>query len=400
MHTGADLGSGVSAPQPPPPQTPPLPQVTDFRHPFRLARHPLRADSAPAWLVAIGPWVSAHVVVVLALLAVQRRDGLHQTGEVPGALGLWVWDGGWYRWIADVGYAGVPPDGVRFFPLLPMIGRAFAWLPGGTSTALILASLAASFGYLHQLVLLVREELGSDVIATRTAWFAALLPGASVFVLPYTEPVALTLAVAFFRAVRNRDWALAVVLGVLSGLVRPTGVLLALPALLLVLNGRADLRALAGKAAAVVSPLVGTGLYLSWAWWARGDFWAPYSVQFKGNLRGGVATSPLEHLFVTEPGGLDWQFQLALVGAALLLLPVVVFRLPLAYSAWSALMFAAGITSNLGHSVPRYLAGIFPFAIALGILSAGRARMTLALAACAVPFAVIAFLGFTTYYVP
>jgi hypothetical protein len=180
------------------------------------ARAPRRGE-ARAWRDALPPWVVAHLLAALALGMVAVWYGIQQTGEAPGAHGIWVWDGGWYRWIGTEGYDGVPRDGIRFFPLLPMLGRLLGPLLGGVGPALLLVSAVAALGYLAQLLLLVRDELGDSTLARRSAWFAALLPGAGILVLPYTEPVALLLAVGFFRALRRGNLPLVVALGISPG---------------------------------------------------------------------------------------------------------------------------------------------------------------------------------------
>ncbi|MCB1258812.1 MAG: hypothetical protein KDB33_00190, partial [Acidimicrobiales bacterium] len=73
------------------------------------------------------PFVVARVLVALAWVladAVAAHDGgprPHQLDE-----GLLTWDGTWYRDIAAGGYDAVPLEGIRFFPLYPLLGRVLA----------------------------------------------------------------------------------------------------------------------------------------------------------------------------------------------------------------------------------------------------------------------------------
>jgi hypothetical protein len=178
-------------------------------------------------------------------------------------------------------------------------------------------------------------------------------------------------------------------------------VLLAAPAFLELVRRRpTGIGDVVARAGAIASPLVGTGVYLGWVQVYRGDGMLPYSIQTRGGLRGGVATNPLDHLFRSMPFGLKWQLQIFLVLAALALLAVVLRRLPISYGAWSALTIAAAVTTSDGHSMPRYLAGTFPLAIALAMVTARRPWPRAgAFIVCAVLFTVIAFLGFSAGYV-
>ena len=86
---------------------------------------------------ALPGWITARLVVLVALglahLVAQRIDPaleplvhrrLHQ--------GLLAWDGDWYLRIADRGYAALPEESLRFFPLYPMLGRALRRSSSGT----------------------------------------------------------------------------------------------------------------------------------------------------------------------------------------------------------------------------------------------------------------------------
>src|SRR4029450_3644500 len=93
------------------------------------------------------------------------------------------------------------------------------------------------------------------------------------------------------------------------------------------------------------SPVIGTGLYLGWAWHAFGDPLTPYRVQAVKDLRGAVASPPWEFLFQTSPGGYRWQFVLALLAVTSLLLIVCARTLPASYTAWAVVSVAAAVTA-------------------------------------------------------
>ena len=82
------------------------------------------------------PFVLSRVLVIGAL-GVTRHvlSSLHVDPVSRQQASLLGWDAGWYRDIAAHGYGGVAREGLRFFPLFPMLGRALAWLPGVSAGA-------------------------------------------------------------------------------------------------------------------------------------------------------------------------------------------------------------------------------------------------------------------------
>src|SRR5690606_21099069 len=128
-------------------------------------------------------------------------------------------------------------------------------------------------------------------------------PGANVLALGYTEAVAGLLAVAYFLAVRTRD-PIGIPMGLLSGLARPTGPLLGLAgAVELLRPGSGGSLRRPTRVILVAAPVLGTFLYLAWAWRFFGDLLAPYRAHTGPDLRGGVASAPWHWLLRTSPGG-------------------------------------------------------------------------------------------------
>ncbi len=73
----------------------------------------------PAWIVARVLVAAAYVVAIVIADRLTPGARPHQISE-----GLIAWDGTWYRDIATGGYAQTGLAGLRFFPLLPLLGRA------------------------------------------------------------------------------------------------------------------------------------------------------------------------------------------------------------------------------------------------------------------------------------
>ena len=79
------------------------------------------------------PWLTTRVLVATGyVVAVAVADRL-TPGSDPTALGegLMAWDGTWYREIAQHGYHALPDEGLRFFPLFPLLGKGLGVLTAG-----------------------------------------------------------------------------------------------------------------------------------------------------------------------------------------------------------------------------------------------------------------------------
>lgn len=351
-------------------------------------------------IVAVPPWLVAHAIVFATMaVAAVVHGGLPQTGDVPAASGLFAWDSAWYREIADRGYGPLGEPSVRFFPLLPLLVRVLsAVLLIPSSAVLIAVCWLAALAYGAAMHALVLRETGDPVAARRASWLIQLVPGANVLVLGYTEALGGLLAIGFFLALRSGRPGWLAVLGALAGLVRPTGLLLAVPALIIVGAGRLNLTP--ARLAAALSPVIGTVAYLGWCWFAYGDALLPFSVQTMPGLRGAVANNPIEALLSESRLGLPWPASLALIVVAGLLLWVCLRRLPFAYAAWAGLMVGAAITADQLHSLPRYLAAVFPLVIAAVLVWRTRTAWSTTVIISTTAFAGVAYLCFTPGYVP
>jgi len=366
----------------------------------RLLRGPLGDDLRAAWPA----WVVARGAVALGvLLAVVAVDELRPDGARPLQLdqGFFAWDAAWYRDIADHGYEGIGREGLRFFPLLPLLVRAVS-LPlfGNVGLALVLVVNVAAFAAGVVVHRLVREETGDRALAARSAWLLALLPPAMVLVLGYAEAIAIGLAAGVFLALRRRRWWWAAGLALLAGLCRPTGVLLALPALVEVLRGWPGARDRVGRLAAVVGAPVGTGVFLAWVQWKFDDWSLPLSLQNTSDLRGGwddpfTATWSTVRSLVSG-GELGEGLHAPWIGLFALLLVVVFARWPFSYGVFAAAVLVMALSAeNLG-SIERYGLFAFPLVLALATVTADPRveRAVLAVSGAALTgFTTLVFVG-------
>ena len=356
--------------------------------------------------VALPGWVTARVLV-LGVLAFARFLYNHLHIHVGGTTlhqGLLAWDGQWYQRIARHGYAPISRSGLRFFPLYPLLGRALAFVLGGMVdvSLLVLANAPA----LLFAVLLVRREGGDRAATERAAWFVALVPPGFVLVFAYAEAIAGCLAVAAFLALRSQRWWWAAVAGFLSGLTRPSGALLAAPAVVEGLRGLRGVSAseAVGRVAAVAGPVAGVGTYLVWVGARFGHPMLPLDVQQRSWLRDGFLNPAValwrsaSAAFSGHFGGNGIHFPLLVV--ALVLVVVVCLRWPLSYGAYAAVTLVVALSAHRLGSVERYCFLTFPFV--LGIVSLTRRRRVelsalVVSGACMAGFATLAALG---AYVP
>ncbi|MBM3674517.1 MAG: hypothetical protein FJW88_06095 [Actinobacteria bacterium] len=363
-----------------------------------------RDDVAPA----VVPWLVARVLVVASLALANYLFDEIGRGPRPTALrlGLLTRDAAFYRDIAEHGYDAVGRSGLRFFPLLPLTARPIGALLGGrTDIALLVVANVAALAFGALLHRLVMRETGDAALARRAVWFGALLPPAIVLVLGYAESLLLVLAVGIFLLLRTQRWEWAAVLGVLAGLCRPTGILLALPA---AIEGARGWRAAGGGARVrrvlpVVGPIAGTGCFLAWVEAVRGDGLLPFRVQQDPTLRGGF-TDPVTSLAAAagDLGSDRIGSGLHLFWAALFVVLIVALarRMPSSYTVYALGAVLLALSADNLDSFERYGVATFPIVIGAALVTARRevetAALTLAGGAL-VGYGTLVFLG---RYVP
>ena len=368
----------------------------------RLA-HDLTA-ALPAWLVA-------RVLVVVALVVahpLHTRYRPQTSARLRLRQGLLAWDADWFLRIATDGYAALPRPSLRYFPLLPMLGRGLSKvLLGNVSLSLlVLANVfaLAAGALLHRLTL---EETGDPSLARRATWLLALAPPSFVLVMAYTESLAILLAVGGFLALRKRRWGWAAAAGFLSGLARPLGVLLSIPAAMEALPGlrQEPPRQRLARLAAIFAPVAGCATYLVWVGVEFGDPLLPYSSQQTPEFRGGLA-NPLVTLARTAQDVLAGRFATKNVPHlpwALVLIALVVVawrRWPAVYGAFAVVTLMVALSTERWGSLERYVFACFPVVLAMASLTARPwvKRVTLVLSAGLMTM--YATLTFLALYVP
>jgi hypothetical protein len=349
------------------------------------------------------------------------------------------WDASWYLVIAHYGYrpelAPFTSARTAFFPLYPAGLSGISWLgvpPVLAGVLLSTLALAAALYGIHRLTTLelasgagraLARRGGSAPVARLAVMVTAFAPMAFFFSAVYSESLYLALSVGVFWFARQGRWIWVGVLGALAAATRSTGLLLALPALMLYLYGPrqdrpADLPRAAGAAfVRLLRPRyrvrrdilwlgllpAGLVLYLVYLGLAGGDPLSPFHAQdvwgrhFAGPYLGvwdGItaAFDGLRQLLslsrhpVYFPIAVGDPFVVAghnLVLLAFLLAAVpaivgVLRVLPLAYGAYVlaalALPLSYPVSAQPLMSLPRFLVVLFPLGMWFAAWLAARPR--------------------------
>ncbi|MHB1444272.1 MAG: mannosyltransferase family protein [Acidimicrobiales bacterium] len=390
--------------------------------------------------VVLMPWLLARVLVIGALaMARYLASHLHPPPDVVTRVheGLLGWDAGYYRDIAERGYAALGHSALRFFPLLPLATRGLhdvSRLSINDCLLLITNGSALAAGVLlHRLAL---SETGDRDLARNAVWILYLAPSAFVLVMGYSEGPMILLAVAAFLCLRSGRWWAAAGCGYLAGLTRPVGVLLALPALIEAMGltgfgaGRRQRAgasassgsssgydgsgsgprgllghplALLGRLAAVLAPGAGCATYLGWTAYRFGSFLAPVNVQEQGNLRGHFAdplSTALSDLRGMAHGHLGTGLHIPWLIVFLGLAVVVLARWPLSYGALAVATLGLAISSSNFDSLERYALSAFPLSLAAAGLLREESRFRLILPLLGGILVCYSLLAFMNAYVP
>lgn len=361
--------------------------------------------------VAFPAWVTARLLVVVAFVVANplfRAFRPRTSAPLRLRQDLLAWDGDWFHRIATDGYAALPRPSLRYFPLLPALGRGLSTLLfGNVGLSLVVLANLFALGAGALLYRLALEEKADERLARRATWLLALAPSSFVLVMAYTESLAILLAVATFLALRRRRWGWAAVGGFLSGLARPLGVLLSIPAAMEALPGlRHDPpRQRLARLACIGAPFAGCATYLAWVWVRFGDPLLPYSSQQTPQFRGGFA-NPLVTLAEAAVDLVAGRFEAknaAHLPWALLFIALVVVvwrRWPPSYAAFAVTTLVIALSTDRLGSLERYLFACFPVVLAMASLTASPRVERVVVAASGVAMTTYATLAFLALYVP
>jgi hypothetical protein len=358
---------------------------------------------------ALVPWLVSRALVVGALVVAREVvDDLGVGRPLQLDQGMLGWDAAFYADIARHGYDALPADALRFFPLLPLLARFVAVVPGpDTDFGVVAIANVAALAFAVVLHRLVRHETGDGALARRSVWFALVVPYAFTLVMGYAESLLLLASVVAFLGLRTRRFELAAAAGALAGLSRPVGVLLAVPAAVEVLRDRAGLRRpaeLARRGLAVAGPGLGALAYLIWSRSRAGGLFGALELHSDPEYRGALV-DPVSNLVEAagellsgEHLGAGVHVLTALVFAALLV--PLARRLAPSYAVYAGAALVVGLTGDNLGSFERYALSAFPFVVAAALVVRAGWFERAVLTASAGALVALSVLAFTGSFVP
>ncbi len=336
-------------------------------------------ESRPDWQIALATTVAGRVffsavAAVFSLFlhpdpALIHSNALTENLPAPhglyyALLGIWErFDTLWYLRIAQHGYD--LPMAVIFYPLYPAAIRLVSGLMPAIAAALVVSTAAAFFCFWGLLRLAEPEQTEQGRI--NTLLVLAAWPGSFVLFAGYAESLTLALIIWAIIFARRGRWTTATFCGVLAGLGRPSGVLVAAPLSMLARRSRC-VRSLV----VLLSPMGMLG-YWGWLRWSG----RPSVVEAYRVYQGAALAPPwasLAEIARVIGGHAD----------ALLAIKFVLVALPLGFSLRREVrledkLFALAMTAQMlmytGRpllGVPRYVLPMYPAFVALGGYAARR----------------------------
>ena len=207
-------------------------------------------EAARVFLLSRAILLAITMLTVLSVEVLQNQNvGIHALYQsMPYShdpVGLNIYLFSWYRWdalhfvsISAHGYAD--RANTAFFPLWPLLQHVVGLGLGGIHPgSYYVAGLVFSNLCFYAVLVLLYQLIAADfdaATARRALFYLSFAPYALFFFAGYTESLFLLLCVATFlllRRGRALDWWLAGIAGFLASLTRTSGVVLAIPYLIL-----------------------------------------------------------------------------------------------------------------------------------------------------------------------
>ena len=334
--------------------------------------------------------VIMHIILYAAAYCFDLAKSGYSGGMLDTMAKLWNrTDAPHYQGIAQNWYVteGDPRFHIVFFPLYPLLTKAFNFIIGNYfASALVVSNLCAIGAGI------MAYELAALDMERRDALFASTLlsvfPGSFFLAAPMTESLFLLLSLSCLFCARKKKYLLAGGFGALAAFTRSVGLLLIVPVFIEALTDYFRNRPLSSKA--IASRLCGTGLialgtagyllinrlvtgsaftFLTY----QSEHWSQQLGPFFGTAA--YQTDLLLKNIITGDAkmayGLFLPNLLCAFGFLGLLIPSMKKLRP-AYSGYALIYFAVAIGCTWLLSGPRYLAVCFPIAFGIAELTKGK----------------------------
>ncbi len=354
------------------------------------------------------------------------------------------WDAGWYLQIALEGYdfrrASRPREqqNIAFFPGYPLLARTTAALLGlrparmdeprgnevewrfGQHRRVVFGGLfvsLASFAWALVYLFRLAREMTDDDAAAGAVLMASAWPCAIFFNALYTEALFLLACVAAFYHLRRRELAATAAWGLLAGLSRPNGFLLAIPLGWLALQNAWSWRRTAGASedsragarhpllalTAAAMPVVGMALFSAFlyretgrplAWMEAHQAWGRVATDLNALLSDRMTFISDQGLYTYSVSQPIELLNAVPIAVALALAIPIARQLGPAYAILLVVMILPPLARGGFLSLGRLTSTLFPLFLYLGWLLRGSTRTAVVLA-CAGFQALLALLFFT-----
>lgn len=194
------------------------------------------------------------------------------------------WDTGWFRQIVTKGY---DEQSVAFFPLYPLVLKAAILVVPNNSDAFPNAAFLISFLctliIVWEIIILAKLEKVTD--PRLAAVFFLIFPTSFFLAAPYSEGLFIALLLGYILTIRQKQWWLAFVLGILLGLTRVNAIAAAIvPFYYFLTDWRAekrDFKTVATWLGVTAAPALGLLVYAVYLHFQFGDALAFLHAQAK-----------------------------------------------------------------------------------------------------------------------
>ena len=349
-----------------------------------------RFDRRHPWAAIALRVILVHVILYAAAYCFDLAKNGYSGGMLDTMARLWNrTDAPHYQGIAQNWYVteGDPRFHIVFFPLYPLLTKAFALMVGNYFAAAMVASNLCAIG-----AGIMAYELAALDMERKDALFASALlsvfPGSFFLAAPMTESLFLLLSLSCLFCTRKKKYLLGGAFGALAAFTRSVGLLLILPVFIEALtdcfrNKPLSPKAVASRLCGTAMIALGTGGYLLVNYLVTGSaftfltYQSEHWSQALGPFFGTAAyqTDLLLKNIITGDArmayGLFLPNLLCAFGFLLLLLPSMKKLRP-SYSGYALVYFAVAIGCTWLLSGPRYLAVCFPVAFGAAELTKGK----------------------------
>lgn len=283
------------------------------------------------------------------------------------------WDGHWYLDVVRDGYPHhimpnvtyfVSDARAAFFPLYPRIIHYFdIVIPGGPVSIALLFNIVLG-GIFIYLIGLIGKQLFDVKTAEKAMIIAAFFPGSFVLNWAYSEATLLTLAALCFLSLQKRQWLLAGIIAALGTAARPNGIALVAACAVAAFLAIRENREWKSLIAPALSPIgfITFMVFLKFHTGENGAWFRVQSEAWKEGTSFGATALQRTFSFFLNPSSSPTTVLTAASMFAMVLALIAMWkhRIPLMYTAYTAVVLVLMLLPATVTARPRFLYTAFP----------------------------------------